>query len=60
MSDKIEIILEKGEAKKPFTEMTDEETNEAAERVFKKVVARAAAFGQEPVVGVRKKSRNDE
>ena len=60
MDNKIIIVLEKGEAKKPFTEMTHEEFREAGERIFKKVIARAAAFGHEPAVGVKKKIGNDE
>ena len=56
MDNKIIIVLEKGEAKKPVSEMTIEEIHEAGERIYKKVITRAAAVGQLPVVGVRKKT----
>lgn len=45
------IVLEKGNAEKPLSAMTPEEVEVAARHIFKRVVERAAAVGQKPIVG---------
>ncbi|HZY82728.1 MAG TPA: hypothetical protein VFE50_24565 [Cyclobacteriaceae bacterium] len=44
------FILQQGKAKKSFFEMTDEEQEEAARRIFEKITIEAAKVGQSPVV----------
>lgn len=53
------IVLEKGEAKKPISEMTPEEVSVISERVFRIVKARAAQVGQQPVISNKRTQQQD-
>lgn len=46
----MKFVLEKGEAKKDFIDMTPAERIAVAERIFKRVVELAASIGQKPVL----------
>ncbi len=48
--NRFNIILPQGKAKKSFFEMTDQEQEEAARRIFENVTIEAAKVGQLPVV----------
>lgn len=45
------IVLEKGQAKKPFYELPESERKEIAERLFREVTELYAKFGLKPVTG---------
>ena len=47
---KFKIILPQGKARRSFFEMTNQEQEEAAKRIFEKVTIEAAKVGQLPVV----------
>jgi hypothetical protein len=43
------IVLEKGEAKKPYYEMNEEEREEVSHKVWEEVKREASLVGREPV-----------
>lgn len=49
MNNNIHIVLEKGEAKKPFTELTNEEFAQIGKKVFAEVTKLASTIGTQPV-----------
>jgi hypothetical protein len=55
MDKKLNIVLERGEAKRSIFDMTPEEIREVSEQVFHIVKIRAAEVGQLPVVTSRKR-----
>lgn len=48
--NRFNIVLPQGKAKKSFFDLTDEEHEEIARRVFEKVTIEAAKVGQLPVI----------
>lgn len=49
--NRFNIVLPQGKAKKSFFDLTDEEHEEIARRVFEKVTIEAAKVGQLPEIG---------
>jgi len=48
--NRFDIVLPQGKAKKSFFELTEEEQQDAARRIFEKVTADAAKVGELPVI----------
>ncbi|HZY82729.1 MAG TPA: hypothetical protein VFE50_24570 [Cyclobacteriaceae bacterium] len=53
------IVLEQGEAMKPFYELPESERKEIAERLFREVTELYAKFGLKPITGEVPSEKSD-